>query len=194
MTKMVRSAGGWDVDTIPFNITCKPFASSEILGAAFKRSSGAKAFPSFIAYSAYCACAILLPFTHCLNERVRLRALQHVEANVRVIQSMSKYWKFAALLDSYLRPMADMHSKNPFHPEDEPRSLQPFHLGGFGVALPRARTSVLTHTGILWKDDGFAVQGEEITESQLMENSEIRMQSPDGTSVNSGGEDHPGGF
>ncbi|KAH6981415.1 hypothetical protein EDB80DRAFT_692120 [Ilyonectria destructans] len=118
----------------------------------------------------------------------------HVEANVRVIQSMSKYWKFAALLDSYLRPMADMHSKNPFHPEDEPRSLQPFHLGGFGVALPRARTSVLTHTGILWKDDGFAVQGEKITESQLMENSEIRMQSPDGTSVNSGGEDHPGGF
>ena len=58
--------------------------------------------PSFIAYAAYCGCAILIPFMWCVNATVRATAYKHIQTNLRLIQGMGEYWKLAALLVSIL--------------------------------------------------------------------------------------------
>ena len=56
------------------------------------------AMPSFICYGAYCGCAIQIPFIWSSKRLVRERVHANVKANMKMINIMSAYWKFAALL------------------------------------------------------------------------------------------------
>jgi hypothetical protein len=56
------------------------------------------AMPTFVAYAAYGGCAILIPFLWCSEPSVRRQAQANVGSNIRMIQGMAEYWKFAALL------------------------------------------------------------------------------------------------
>lgn len=71
---------------------------SELIDGILSTYPRLSAMPSFVAYAAYCGCAIQIPFMWCLNPKIRERANANVKANVRMIHTMADYWKFAALL------------------------------------------------------------------------------------------------
>jgi hypothetical protein len=71
---------------------------SALIGAVLSNLDSLSAIPGFIAYAAYCACAIQIPFLWCSNLVVKDLAHANIKTNVRLIQSMATYWKFAALL------------------------------------------------------------------------------------------------
>jgi hypothetical protein len=56
------------------------------------------AIPTFVAYAAYSGCAVQIPFMWCSNAAVRERINANVRANIKMIQNVAAYWKFAALL------------------------------------------------------------------------------------------------
>jgi hypothetical protein len=56
--------------------------------------------PSFVAYNAYCGCAIQVPFLSSPHTAVRERAVRNVETNRRVIHLVAQSWKYADLLVS----------------------------------------------------------------------------------------------
>ncbi|KAM3083425.1 hypothetical protein ACMFMG_004075 [Clarireedia jacksonii] len=72
--------------------------ASELIATALATSSRPSAMPSFVAYAAYCACAIQIPFMSCLNVVVKECAAANFAANVRMIEIMANFWKFPALL------------------------------------------------------------------------------------------------
>lgn len=53
---------------------------------------------SFLAYAAYSGCAVQVPFAWSSNPVIKKRATTNVGKNMRLIQSMAPYWKFAALV------------------------------------------------------------------------------------------------
>jgi hypothetical protein len=79
--------------------------TSELLGAVLSTFDNVNAMPSFIAYGAYCGCAIQIPFMWSSNPSVRNRAHVNVKANMKMINTMSSYWKYAALLVCYFSPI-----------------------------------------------------------------------------------------
>ena len=56
------------------------------------------AIPSFVGYAAYCGIAIQIPFLWCSEPMIREKAHTNVKANVKMINTLSKYWKFSAIL------------------------------------------------------------------------------------------------
>lgn len=56
------------------------------------------ALSTFVAYSAYCGCAIQIPFMWCLNETIKQRVNTNVKANVKVIHILAPHWKFSEIL------------------------------------------------------------------------------------------------
>ncbi len=72
--------------------------TSELLDAVLSTVDKFNAMPSFIAYGAYCGCAIQIPFMWSSSRSVRERANANVKANMKMINMMATYWKFAALL------------------------------------------------------------------------------------------------
>jgi hypothetical protein len=75
-------------------------AASELFEAALRRPWDASRIPSFVGYSAYCACAIQMPFMWCANPVVRERAYANVLVDLRMINLVGKYWKFVEYLVS----------------------------------------------------------------------------------------------
>lgn len=73
-------------------------AASALVDAVLSKFTRLSAIPGFVAYAAYCACAILIPFMWCSNPIVKDQAHENVKANVKMIHMMANYWKFAALL------------------------------------------------------------------------------------------------
>jgi hypothetical protein len=73
-------------------------AASKLIDATLSRSHSLSSMPSFIAYAAYCGCAIQIPFTFSSNTAIRTRAQDNVKANFKLIQGLARYWKFTALL------------------------------------------------------------------------------------------------
>jgi hypothetical protein len=71
---------------------------SALINAVFSTSVSLSSIPGFVAYAAYCGCAIQIPFMWCSDPTVKERAHANVKANVRLIHSLATYWKFAALL------------------------------------------------------------------------------------------------
>lgn len=53
---------------------------------------------SFLAYAAYSGCAVQVPFMWSSNPVIKKQATVNVSKNVRMIQSMTPYWKFATLV------------------------------------------------------------------------------------------------
>ncbi|KAK5283854.1 hypothetical protein LTR07_008212 [Exophiala xenobiotica] len=118
--------------------------------------------PSFIAYGAYCGCAIQIPFMWSSSRSVRERANANVKANMKMINMMARYWKFAALLKMYVRCLHNGHKKHPTILEDEPKYADPRKLTSFRVNAPHVQASILEFIGILYsKEDGYAKPGEE---------------------------------
>jgi hypothetical protein len=72
--------------------------ASELIATAVSTFPRLSAMPSFIAYAAYCACAIQIPFLSCSNVVVKESAVAKVAANVRMIEIMASFWKLPALL------------------------------------------------------------------------------------------------
>lgn len=56
--------------------------------------------PSFVAYAAYCSCAIQIPFLWSSNLQLQERVRSNIRANVRMIRTLGNYWRFSALLVS----------------------------------------------------------------------------------------------
>lgn len=61
-------------------------------------NSNLSAMPNFVAYAAYCGCAIQIPFAWSANESVKEKALANVKTNMKILDTMALYWRFAALL------------------------------------------------------------------------------------------------
>lgn len=80
---------------IAFEHACQ---TSELLEAVLDYYPMLNAIPCFAGYAAYCACAIQIPFMWCSEPGVRKRAYSNVRTNIRMINILSKYWKFASML------------------------------------------------------------------------------------------------
>jgi hypothetical protein len=119
--------------------------------------------PSFIAYAAYCGCAIQIPFLWCSNQEVRRHAIANVGANIKMIETMATYWKIAALLKIHVRCLYNIYKRNPVALEDEPKNIAVAKLINFKVEASRARSSILDPVGVVHskEDNGLAKQGEE---------------------------------
>lgn len=75
---------------------------SELINGVLSMCTRPSAMLSYVAYAAYCSCAIHIPFLWCSQPTIRERACANVGANVRMMQAMSPYWKLASLLVSPL--------------------------------------------------------------------------------------------
>lgn len=71
---------------------------SELIKAVLSTYIRTSAIPTFVAYAAYSGCAVQIPFMWCSNTVVRERINANVRANIKMIQNVAAYWKFAALL------------------------------------------------------------------------------------------------
>ncbi len=80
---------------VAFEHACAASALLITVNSTYKRLS---AMPSFIAFAAYSGCAVQIPFMWCSNLAVRERAHSNVMANIKMIDTMAAYWKFAALM------------------------------------------------------------------------------------------------
>lgn len=72
--------------------------ASALFEAVLKHYPMLNTIPSFVGYAAYCACAIHIPFLWCAKSAVRKMALSNVRTNIRMINMLSRYWKFTSLL------------------------------------------------------------------------------------------------
>lgn len=82
---------------VAFEHSC---TTSTLINAVLSQFSRLSAMPPFVAYAAYCGCAIQIPFMWCLDQTVKERAQANVRANVKIIHTLANYWRFAALLVS----------------------------------------------------------------------------------------------
>lgn len=73
---------------------------SALIGAVLSHYPKLAAMPSFVSYAAYCGCAIQIPFIWSADTTANHRAQLNVRANIRMIRTMARYWKFADLLVS----------------------------------------------------------------------------------------------
>lgn len=81
---------------VAFDHACD--VSALIQSALVSHPKRISALSLFLAYSAYCGCAIQIPFMWCLNETIKDRVHANVKANIRVIHILAPQWKFAEIL------------------------------------------------------------------------------------------------
>ncbi|KAH7148987.1 hypothetical protein B0J13DRAFT_295137 [Dactylonectria estremocensis] len=149
---------------------------SELISAVLSTHRSLSAMPNFVAYAAYCGCAIQIPFIWCLNQKIKERAQANVKANITMIHMMANYWKFAALLEVHVRCLYNIHNKGPTILEDEPKYLDTSKLTNFTINAVYARASILEFTGILRsKGDGYVKPGEETKDLGIQESSDIAL-------------------
>ncbi|KEF54552.1 uncharacterized protein A1O9_08994 [Exophiala aquamarina CBS 119918] len=135
--------------------------ASTLFEAVLKHYPEPSAIPSFVAYAAYCGCAIQVPFIWCCEQPVRESAYANVKTNAAMIRVLAKHWKFAAILEVHLRYIYKIHSRAPSFLENEPKYLDASKLKGIRMHSTRARDSILGHTHILWSENGdFLKKGE----------------------------------
>ncbi|KAH7370243.1 hypothetical protein BKA65DRAFT_13263 [Rhexocercosporidium sp. MPI-PUGE-AT-0058] len=157
--------------------------ASALFEAFFTNSDESSAIPSFVAYAAYCGCAIQIPFMWCSEANVRAKAHANVRTNVRMIRTLAKYWKFSALLEVHFQYLYKMHANNPTPLENEPKHFAVGELKGFKTNGSHVRDSILRHNSILLrKSDGVAEPGEEandlaIDDGNGMQSSDLAEQN-----------------
>lgn len=78
------------------------YATSRLLKMVLDHSPDTSDFSSFLGYAAYCSFAVQVPFKWCLDTSVRESAETNTTINLRVIQRLSRYWRFVSLLVSHL--------------------------------------------------------------------------------------------
>ncbi|KAH8174568.1 hypothetical protein LIA77_05987 [Sarocladium implicatum] len=147
-------------------------AISRLLEMALGKTPDMTGVSSFVGYAAYCSYAVQIPFHWCIDTAVMETARSNTSVNIRVIRSVGRYWKSVALLETYAMYLANIHSNNQLGLGSEPKGLDPAKLSGFRITAARARSSILSINGILWKEDGFAAPGDEVTDLGLGSNEE----------------------
>lgn len=78
---------------------------SDLLRATISTYNRLSAMPSFIAYAAYCGCAIQLPFLWSSNRDIKEKAKANVKTNIEMMHIVGFHWKMAALLVSDHKPL-----------------------------------------------------------------------------------------
>ena len=73
-------------------------AVSDLIAATLDAHPKLAMTHSFLAYAAYSGCAVQIPFKWSSNPMIKKRAITNVSKNLKIIQSMAPYWKFAALV------------------------------------------------------------------------------------------------
>ncbi|KAF5623176.1 uncharacterized protein FTJAE_10699 [Fusarium tjaetaba] len=135
--------------------------NSAILNTGYPLSS----MPIFVAYAAYSSCAIQIPFLWCSETSVRERAQSNIDANVKMIQGMSGYWKLASLLQLYVRCLHNVHKRNPPMIAGEPKYMDISALVDFDVDASLAKSSILQFAGMLRSDEnGYVKAGDETSD------------------------------
>lgn len=171
-------------------------AISQLFRMVLDYNADTSDFSSFLGYSAYCSFAVQVPFKWCLDSTVKESATINTEINLRIIQGLSRYWKFVSLLASsrpkrvpcyliltgnlqatFAQYLGEIHSQHQLGLESEPKGLSLHKLRGFCISAADARSSMLSMNGILWKDDGCAVQGDELPELALNDESNNQSSS-----------------
>lgn len=74
--------------------------AASALFALFSESHDPSTASSFVAYAAYCSCAIQIPFLWSSDLQLRERVRFNIRTNVGNIRTMAKYWRFGAMLVS----------------------------------------------------------------------------------------------
>ncbi|KAF4956374.1 hypothetical protein FGADI_3951 [Fusarium gaditjirri] len=137
-------------------------AISNLTSAVLATGSPLSSMPIFVAYAAYSSCAIQIPFLWCSEPSVRERAQCNIDANVKMIQGMSSYWKLASLLQLYVRCLYDVHKRNPPRICGEPKYMDISALVDFDIDASLASSSILQFAGMLRSDEnGYVKAGEE---------------------------------
>ncbi|KAK6382038.1 hypothetical protein LTS17_003923 [Exophiala oligosperma] len=163
--------------------------ASELFDAVLSGYDGVSAMPSFIAYAAYCGCAIQIPFMRSSNYSIGKRARANVGANVKLLQIMASYWRFACLLRTYCRWLLDRHLRSPTVLESEPRFVDIEKLTSFEGNSPYTRASILESIGVLHSGDhGYALPGKEMAAFATDQHGGERGLAPD-LSVHDNSED-----
>lgn len=75
-------------------------AVSDLLRATIDNYSRPGAMPSFVAYAAYCGCAIQVPFLWSSNPVIKEKAKANVKVNVEMMHIIGNHWRMATLLVS----------------------------------------------------------------------------------------------
>ncbi|KIW92643.1 uncharacterized protein Z519_06490 [Cladophialophora bantiana CBS 173.52] len=151
-------------------------AASALVDAVLSNFARLSAIPSFVAYAAYCGAAIQIPFMWSTEPAVKQRAYENVRANVKMIYTLAKYWKFAALLESHVRYIYQIHAKSPVILEGEPKLiLDSKKLMSFrGTTAVHARESILGHNRILWRNGNVLPRpGEEVADLGAEQEGEV---------------------
>ncbi|KAJ3527969.1 hypothetical protein NM208_g10445 [Fusarium decemcellulare] len=166
-------------------------AASVLINATLVSYKKLSTMSLFIAYAAYCGYAIQLPFLWCSNPMVREQVRTNLGANLRMIDVMTKYWRYAPLLKLYARCLYNVHKKYPSPLEDIPSAIDITRLIRIPFTSSAARVSILDFIGILWTtSDGYTEPGEEVVDleidphnsgsgSQADETTDVSIQDPD---------------
>ncbi|KAI1016866.1 hypothetical protein LB504_007077 [Fusarium proliferatum] len=137
---------------------------STILSTGYPLSS----MPIFVAYSAYSSCAIQIPFLWCSKPSVRERAQFNIDANLKMMQGMSSYWKLASILQLYVRCVHNVHKRNPPVISGEPKYMDISALVDFDVDASLAKSSILQFAGMLRSDEnGYVKTGDETSDPTI---------------------------
>ncbi|KAF4448234.1 hypothetical protein F53441_8341 [Fusarium austroafricanum] len=135
---------------------------SSLIAAALAIDCSLSAMPLFVAYAAYSSCAVQMPFLWCSEPSVAQRAQANIQANAKMLQGMSRYWKLASLLHVYGWCLHDVHKRNPPKISNEPKYADASVFTDFTIDASLAKVSILEFTGILRSGEhGFVKPGEE---------------------------------
>ncbi|KAG9500779.1 hypothetical protein J7337_006459 [Fusarium musae] len=159
-------------------------AISSLISAILTTDYPLSSMPIFVAYAAYSSCAIQIPFLWCSEISVRERAQSNIDANVKIIQGMSSYWKLASLLQLYVRCLYDAHKRNPPVISGEPKYMDISALVDFDVDATLAKSSILQFAGMLRSDeDGYVKAGNETSDPTVPKGGDASSdrQTPDRT-------------
>ncbi|CZR39140.1 uncharacterized protein FPRO_05668 [Fusarium proliferatum ET1] len=140
-------------------------AISSLISAILTTGYPLSSMPIFVAYAAYSSCAIQIPFLWCTEPSVKERAQSNIDANIKMTQGMSSYWKLASLLQLYVRCLHNVHKRNPPVISGEPKYMDISALVDFDVDASLAKSSILQFAGMLRSDDnGYVKAGDETSD------------------------------
>ncbi|CCT66802.1 uncharacterized protein FFUJ_12968 [Fusarium fujikuroi IMI 58289] len=140
-------------------------AISSLISAVLTTGYPLSSMPIFVAYAAYSSCAIQIPFLWCSEPSVKERAQSNIDANVKMMQGMSTYWKLASLLQLYVRCLHNVHKRNPPVISGEPKYMDVSALVDFDVDASLAKSTILQFAGMLRSDEnGYVKAGDETSD------------------------------
>ncbi|KAI0195222.1 hypothetical protein EV127DRAFT_332779 [Xylaria flabelliformis] len=127
---------------------------SSLITAIIETTPRTSSIPMFTGYSAYCGCAIQIPFIWSTNPTFRERVRANVRANSKLLQLMTVDWKFASILSTYIHYLYTLHSKHGIVLEDEPKNIDRDKLNCFNKVASITTSSIFEYIGMLRTEGG----------------------------------------